>query len=168
MTRFGDTLNLKQCFLAAGALAAGLMVYVLCRPPQTTLLGQWILGGLEASSIQRSPLGLLGGIIPEVVHPFGFSLLTLALLPRSGRKTRICVCVFWLVVELFFELGQGIGAQVADLLTRVMPHHAASTMLANYFVFGTYDPLDILAICLGIAAAYSVAEKTAMPCAEIH
>ncbi|MBW2109029.1 MAG: hypothetical protein JRI36_10245 [Deltaproteobacteria bacterium] len=166
--RSSNTLNWKQCLLAVGALAAGVMVYGLDRPTETTLLGRWIHGALETPSIQPSRLGLLGGIIPELVHPFGFALLTLALFPHSAKKTRIGLCAFWLTVELLFECGQGIGWPVAHFFMWAMPQHTASTMVANYFVFGTFDPLDILAICVGIVAAYAVAEKTAIPSLAIH
>lgn len=140
---------------------AGLMVYVLDRPADATILGKCIHAWLGGPWIKTGRLGVFGGIIPEFVHPFGFALLSIALFPRSGRTTRLGICGFWLTVELFFECGQGIGRPVVDHLIHLAPQYAVPTPVANYFVYGIYDPLDILAICLGITAAYGVAERTA-------
>lgn len=139
--------------IAAVALGMGMSVYVLARPPIDLLPFSW---NLQAGV----GLGLLGGVLPEFVHIFAFILLTAAVAPGPPRL--IAICVFWLGIEILFELGQHpalapvIGSALPTWLEqlRILDH------TASYFLHGTFDPWDLVAIALGTLAAYAVIKRT--------
>jgi hypothetical protein len=149
--------RLIKLIVAVCALFLGTMEYVLSRPAHSSGLGT-ILGAAGDAPRKVSMFGFLGGVIPEFIHPFSFALITMALYPRADQKSRGIICVFWLVVEVLFELGQAFGHQVSQFLGNTLPHGGMIRLLQNYFATGTYDHLDILAICLGIASAFVIGE----------
>jgi hypothetical protein len=150
--------RLIKLIIAFCALFIGAMEYVLSRPAHSSGLGTAILGTVSDFPWKVSMFGFLGGVIPEFIHPFSFALMTMALYPRTDQKTRGIICVFWLVVEVLFELGQAFGHQISQFLGNTLPHGGIIRLLQNYFARGTYDRLDILAICLGIASAFVLGE----------
>jgi hypothetical protein len=150
--------RLIKLIIAVCALFLGTLEYVLSRPTHSSGLGTAILGTASDFPWKVSIFGFLGGVIPEFIHPFSFALITMALYPRVDQKTRGIICVFWLVVEVLFELGQAFGHQISQFLGNTLPHGGIIRLLRNYFARGTYDHLDILAICLGIASAFIIGE----------
>jgi len=150
--------RLMKLIIAFCALFLGTMEYVLSRPAHSSGLGKAILGTVNDFPWKVSMFGFLGGVIPEFIHPFSFALITMALYPRADQKTRGIICVFWLVTEVLFELGQAFGHQISQFLGSTLPHGGIIRLLQNYFARGTYDHLDILAICLGIASAFVIGE----------
>ncbi len=149
-----NIINSKQLILGSVALAVGLMEYVLNRPSASTYLGKWTEAFTGEFSLQMDVFGLFGGVVPEFVHSFCFALVTIALFPGASKKLRATVCAVWLAVELFFEIGQCFGHQISQCLTRIVSYNIFLGPVKNYFLFGTYDHLDVLAICLGIITAY--------------
>jgi MFS superfamily sulfate permease-like transporter len=73
-----------------------------------------------------SVFGALGDHLPTLVHPFAFVLITAAALWPWPRLLPH-ICAAWFALEFAFEFG-----------------------------FGTFDPLDVLSIALGIVLAYLV------------
>ena len=155
-----NTVNSKQFLLGSGALFIGLVEYILSRPTGSTYLGKIIGAHVGDFSSKMDIFGIFGGTLPDFSHAFAFALITMAIFPRAGRKLRGVICLSWLVVELFFEIGQRFGHQIAQCLLEIVPYRGVSDPLANYFVNGTYDHLDVFAICLGITVAYTVSELT--------
>ncbi|NVM57153.1 MAG: hypothetical protein HWN51_03415 [Desulfobacterales bacterium] len=152
--------NSRQFAVGFSALLVGLMEYVFSRPADSTYLGKMI-GALAGDFPFRIEMfGIFGGILPEYVHAFSFALITMAIFPRAVKKVRGAICLFWLVVELFFEIGQYFGQQIAGYIPKAFDHIFMLDNLKSYFVNGTYDHLDVLAICLGITAAYITGELT--------
>ena len=150
--------KLLQVTIAVCALGIGTMEYVLSRPAHSTGLGSALRGIIGDLPFKMSMFGFLGGVVPEFIHPFSFALITMAVYPRADQKTRGIICVFWLVVEVLFELGQAFGHQLFQFLTDTLPQAGVSRLLTNYFAAGTYDHLDIVAICLGTASAFILSE----------
>jgi hypothetical protein len=150
--------NILQLILGLGALFIGVLEYALSRPPDSTCLGAAI-GVVAGDSPFRADLfGFLGGIVPEFVHPLAFALITMVLFPETSRRIRLMICFFWLTVDLLFEVGQYFGQQISQFLPTILPHSLPSELLINYFLRGTYDHLDVLAICMGIVSAFIIGE----------
>jgi hypothetical protein len=86
--------------------------------------------------------------LPSLVHPFAFSLLAAASLPRRARW-HLAACAAWCVINLLFEAGQ--HAAWSPLLASWL----GDGLLADYFVHGTFDLADVAAIVAGslLAAA---------------
>ena len=113
------------------ALAAGVSVYALDRPPGSV---GFLPRGLVADS---GSFGLLAGSLPTFLHTMAFALITAALL-RQTRQARLAACAIWAAVNLAFEASQ----------------HAAFREFTGFGMHGAFDPLDLLAALLGAVAAY--------------
>jgi hypothetical protein len=152
--------NFIRIGLGFGALVLGFVEYIFSRPLDSFYLGKIISRHFGNFSFNVKIFGPFGGVLPEFVHPFSFALFTLALFPKAGRKLRGIICLFWLVVDLFFEIGQYYGAQLAEFMTKVLPLGYVSDLVRNYFLNGVYDHVDILAIVCGILTAFLIGEFT--------
>ena len=150
--------NSLQFIIGVGALLVASMEYVLSRPVDSTCLGAAAKVATGDIPFKMGIFGIFGGIVPEFIHPFSFALITIALFTRKSRGIRAIICLFWLVVDVFFEIGQAFGHQISQFLPRILAHTKLSELLANYFLRGTYDRLDIVAICLGTASAFIISE----------
>ncbi len=135
------TYRQARLLTAAGlALAAGTLVYLTDRVGARSLLLPTV-----AALADRQWFGVLGGWLPSFFHPFAFSLLTAAVLPPTSAP-RYLVCVGWGLVNLLFEVGQ--HPRLSGPLAAVLP-----TDIGNYFVRGTFDIGDLMAIGLGSLTA---------------
>jgi hypothetical protein len=152
------SVNSKQFLLGSCGLFVGLTEYLLSRPAESTYLGKAIKALAGDFPFKMNVFGILGGVLPEFVHPFSFALITMAIFPQASKHARGMICLFWLVLELFFEIGQFCGSQLAQYIPKVFDHLYILGSLRSYFINGTYDHLDVLAICFGITAAYVVSE----------
>ena len=138
--------------LGSLALALGVLVYLTDRAAFRALL----IPGIHLP-LRGLLFGSLGQWLPSFVHPFGFSLITAAVLrPGPGSAQRACMA--WCLVNIAFGLAQ--LRSVAAFLAEAMRDHLGSTrpvtLLANYFLRGTFDPGDIVAAVLGALTAAAV------------
>ncbi len=150
--------NKAQIVIGLTALLLGTMVYFLDRPWEQTI---FVPGDLSLFPLTPSVFGVIGHSLPTFAHVFAFSLLTMALV-GGAKRAAITVCLGWFLVEAAFELGQHPALALA-LATAMPPWFAGLPILnnsASYFLHGTFDPLDILAIALGALAAYFVIQRT--------
>ena len=150
--------NLLQLILGLGALMIGVMEYVLSRPVDSTCLGAAAKAATGDLPFRMGVFGIFGGTLPEFIHPLSFALITMALFPKKSRGIRAIICLFWLLVNLLFEIGQAFGQQISQFLPTILPHTKVSDLVIIYFLRGTYDRLDVLAICLGTASAFIISE----------
>ena len=153
--------NIIRIGLGLGALFLGSLEYIISRPADSSHIGRIVSEFAGNLLFRIDVFGFLGGFLPDFIHPFSFALLTMALFPAGARKVRGIICLFWLVIDIIFEIGQFFDQQIAEFMAKLFSHNSAANILANYFTKGTYDHLDILAICLGITAAYTIGEFTA-------
>lgn len=137
--------------IAVGALAVGALVYVLDRPAATVYL---LPQSFSFAAGHHIWFGALGGHLPEFVHVYAFILLTLAVGSWPARVWPICG--FWWLVDSLFELGQHpeLAPRIAAALPAWFQHIPVLDHTANYFLHGTFDPLDLVAIALGTLLAY--------------
>jgi len=142
--------NLAQLLIGAFSLTVGLVVYLVDRPAD----GAYFLYRTStAFSLDDALPGLLfgrlGGNLPTFIHVFSFSLLTAGLLGCERRGCQI-VILSWLLVDCAFELGQKF--------VRISPNMFDGVPVlentGNFFVNGTFDPLDLAAAMAGAVAAY--------------
>ncbi len=142
--------------IAAAALTIGLLVYLLGREHGAIyFLTLW-------SPVEHTRINLadgLGGSLPAFVHSYAFILLTYWVVfpDRTGLPA---ICLGWMALESLFE-----GAQSEPLAAWLATHTPAwftgvplLENWADYFLHGTFDPFDLLAIAAGGIAAYLTAE----------
>jgi hypothetical protein len=146
--------------LAIAVLVLGALVYVIDRPVGSAVGLTWLMGR-SGSSV----FGALGGSLPTFAHTFAFSLVSCLLLPaHADRAAGIgrC-CALWAAVEIVFECLQhpALGLPLATHLKQLAPSGSLPDTLAvyfaNYFAHGRFDPLDVIAACLGAAASFGIA-----------
>jgi hypothetical protein len=141
-------MDLRVTAIAVAALAVGVAIYVLDRPPGSAYL---LPRGATLFSGTALWFGGAGDWIPAFLHVFAFSLLSAALL-RASRAAAASACVAWWAIDSLFELGQHPA---------ISPHLGAA-----YFVRGSFDPADLLATALGAVFAYAtliLIRRRAMP-----
>ena len=161
---FGITVEIKDSLIRAvlgfSVLLLGAAEYIFNRPLESSQLGIF-LKHFAGNIPKINMFGSLGGVMPDFAHACAFSLFTLVLFPKAVRKIRVLICLFWLAVDVFFETGQFFGQQIAGIINIILPSNTVTTLLKSYFVNGKYDPMDILAIVLGVGTAFLIGELTA-------
>lgn len=109
----------------------------------------------------RSAFGVLSGSLPSFAHVLAFTLLTAALLgPACFAPGRICAT--WWSLDTVFELGQAdaFSSYVLDRIPATFSDTSPIRHVTNYFRYGTFDPLDLIAITLGAVVAYLLISAT--------
>ena len=139
-------------WLAAALLGLGVLVYALDRGGTAYFLPDWL-----ARAAGPTVFGTLGAHLPTFVHPFAFVLITAVIL-RPAPRQLLLICGAWFVIECAFEVGQWspLGERIADAVPVWFDGVPLLEATGNYFSRGTFDPLDILSIALGVIGAYLV------------
>ena len=150
--------NKAQIVIGLAVLLLGTAVYFLDRPWEQTI---FVPGALSLFPLTSSVFGVIGHSLPTFAHVFAFSLLTIALV-GGAKRAAITVCLGWFLVDATFEMGQ--HPQVAGWLSNLVPqwfeHLPVLDRTADYFVYGTFDPLDLLSVAFGALVAYLVIRRT--------
>lgn len=146
-------INTTRILIGAGALVIGLLLYFTDRPPDETYFLARI--GLTNTLYHVVPplFGHLGGNLPAFLHVFALILITGGIL-ASGRTGSLIVAVSWFVTDAAFELGQKFPAWTERLVPGWFDAIPILDTTRNYFRFGTFDSLDMVAVAVGAAAAY--------------
>jgi len=137
-------------------LGVGVLVYVVDRPAGATALPE----NLTFFQPTIRFFGVLGQSLPSFVHVFAFSVLTTALLGAS-RRVAIAACAGWALVNAAFEFGQHplIAARLSQLTPSWFGNIPILARTQGYFLYGTFDPLDLLFIALGALSAYLLMKR---------
>lgn len=136
--------------IALAALALGIGVYLVDRPPgHALLLPRW-------AAVAGAPsFGAIGDWLPSFVHPLAFALLTALALPAAS-PWRYRGCVAWGAVDVAFELGQHPALKAAWRACLDVSGNALLGDVVRYFLFGTFDVADLVATLAGAFAAAAV------------
>ena len=109
---------------------------------------------LEQLIVPLPLLSQISGQLPSFFHTFAFILFLVVVLNPS-RAGLFLVCLGWMAIELFFEIGQ--HPFFAHYLIEWVPAWFADVPFLeatdSYFLTGTFDPVDVLFIFFGTAAA---------------
>jgi hypothetical protein len=151
MSRFGTI----RVLIGGAALGVGFLVYLLARPPEQTYFLYRI--GMTPGVHHTLPprIDLVSGSLPAFLHVFAFILITGGILTCQKSGSLIVACS-WLITDWAFELGQRYPAWSEALVPRWFDALPVLENTRRFFRTGTYDPLDMIAVCLGALAAYSV------------
>ena len=84
-----------------------------------------------------------------------FILLTVGV-AGWGRKAYLPVCLFWLIIDAGFELGQKYNTQAVSLVPDWFDDIFLLDNIRSYFVSGTYSLFDMAAIVGGACLGYWV------------
>ena len=149
----------RLALIGSLALALGLLVYATDRDPAHALLFP-TLAALHIGPI----FGAVGAWLPSFVHPFAFSLLSAAALPRRARPA-YGACAAWWAVNVAFEIAQHprLSGAVAHALHRTFGHGAVADALADYGLRGSFDRADLVAVTAGSLAAAALLHRFHQP-----
>ncbi len=143
----------KLLYIALFLLGFGFLIYILFRPCTSEYAFGLISPICWLSQEITSNLNIVTGRAPSLVHAFSLSIITSLIFPKINRSIIIASCVFWVVINLLFELGQLFKPQ----FTNKFNNSYADILMnkVNLFLYqGTYDPWDVLAAITGGAIAY--------------
>jgi hypothetical protein len=123
--------------LGGAALALGVAVYALDRPPGS-------VNFLPRAMVRDGGLfGPLAGALPTFLHTLAFASMTAAFLTPT-RRALLTACAVWAAIDLAFEVSQ----------------HPAFAEATGFGMYGSFDPYDLLAAPLGAAAAYILVKRS--------
>lgn len=151
--------NRIQLLIGIAGLLSGTIFYLAFRcPDQTYFISKFGVDICLRSIFQRR-LGTIGNNLPTFIHVFSFILLTAAFIHLNKRKCFL-ICLCWCVVDCAFELGQKFNS-----LSSMIPDWFAGIPIlentGNYFLHGTYDLNDLIAIIIGTVFAFFTLQMTA-------
>jgi hypothetical protein len=151
--------NWRQAGIGVAALVAGAALYLLERP-----LGPIALTPEGWSLIEDGGpiLGFLGRVLPDVLHPFAFAMLTGALL-LPGTLRYGLACLAWATFDLVLEAGQAppVLAWLEETLAPWAGQVPGVDLLLAYFGDSVFTVMNLLAVVLGACAAWLVLQVTA-------
>ena len=149
-------INKKQLLLGILFLLAGTMVYLVDRPIGSTYF-LYKYRSIQIFFHQMPTLyGKLGMFAPEFFHPLAFSLISMSLI--SSRKSKVMICFIWFSIDSIFELGQKFGIELAENLPKWCVTVPTIKGFIDFFVYGTFDFYDLVAIGLGSLTAFLILE----------
>jgi hypothetical protein len=145
--------DIYQLTAALSALLLGMLVYLFERPAESVYL--FTLFPISPAS-HFNMFGLFGHWLPSLVHSYAFILLTVVAVGNHS-KVIFYSCLFWMAIGWLFEWGQhpDIAIKLEANIQQWFPETPLLETTANYFQYGTFDPLDLLATFFGTVAAWA-------------
>ena len=102
-------------------------------------------------SIPVKPLIVeISGQLPSFFHTYAFILLTFIVLGASSRINLYLSISLWVFIEVLFEIGQHnlLSPSMINLIPGRFEGIPVFDITDKYFMYGTFDPLDLLAITI--------------------
>ena len=146
--------NRNQISIGLVALFLGSFIYLVDRPPYETY---FVFNILKISFHDTLPslFGTMGHVLPSFIHVFSFSLMTAGLI-CSRQRGYLISCSGWFLIDSSFELGQRFGEFSAGILPSWLEGIPVLESTKNYFLQGTFDPIDLVGTALGATTAYLI------------
>jgi len=160
--QFFSNPKIKTVAIACLALLLGVVLYILDRPhDRVYFLDEWFEkeGMLDNQSDGLGQyFGNLGQYLPTFLHTYAFILLTMVVVfpHKKFKKNIIWICLFWFILESLFEVAQidAIANSLAQGFPTAFNNIPFIENIPNYFIYGTFDVLDLVSIAVGASFAY--------------
>jgi len=153
-------MNRVQILIGIFGLVVGTLVYIFDRSLyQTYFLFKMMKFGYMPYQISNNLFGPLGGSLPAFTHAFSFILITAGLL-GCNKLGYFFICLFWLFIDLIFELSQKFSSFSFGLIPGWFENIFILENMRNYVIRGTFDFMDLVFICLGCGIAFLVLLNT--------
>lgn len=128
--------------------------YLLARPPASVyFIVQYLPfsgnGGAHSGVFENPVFGSL----PMFFHVCAFTLLTAGCF-RPGKRVAAVSSLFWLLVNVVFEILQKFDQVATALIPAWFDHYPWLESFRPYFQYGTFDPFDLLFALFGAGTAY--------------
>jgi hypothetical protein len=142
------TINTQNIIIGIILLLLGASVYIIDRPPSETYFIFAMPFQFSLYDITPSVFGSLSNFLPHFFHVTAFIFLTAGFVD-SGKRSYPVICLFWMTINLGFELGQKYGDYAAGIVPAFFDRIFLLENTRNYFLYGTYCHLDAVAIIIG-------------------
>lgn len=153
-----STINRVQILIGVAGLLVGSLIYLVDRPPDQTYF-VYTVANISLFNIIPNLFGLIGNSLPAFIHVFSFILITAGLV-FCKKRGYLIICLSWFIVDCAFELCQKFN----NLALKIIPNWFAGIPFLenteNYFLQGTFDIFDLIAIAFGTVIAYFVLQTT--------
>jgi hypothetical protein len=150
---------MQQILIGLAALLVGSLVYLVDRPPDQTYFVYNSSIDISLYNTLPNLFGIIGNSLPTFIHVFSLILITAGLISFQKKGYRI-ICLSWFLVDCAFELGQ----KYKSLPLKIIPDWFEGILFLentrNYFIRGTFDPIDLAVIAFGTVIAYLVLLNT--------
>jgi len=148
-------INKLQILIGVAGLLLGSLVYLVDRPPEQTYFIYSSNINISLYNSLPNIFGFIGNILPAFIHVFSFILITAGLI-FCKKRSYLIICMAWFLIDCAFEMGQ----KFYTFPTKIIPHWFSGIPFLenteNYFIHGTFDFTDLIAIALGSITAYLV------------
>jgi hypothetical protein len=154
-----NSVNRLQILIGLFFLFIGALVYLIDRPPYLTYFVYRYGQILSLHKIAPNIFGPFGNSLPDFIHVFSFILITAGIV-SCGKRGCLIISLSWLIIDCAFELGQ----RYHSLPLKIIPDWFSGIPILEatkgYFLTGTFDFNDIVALLLGTSIAYLVLVTT--------
>jgi len=148
-------LNIRQIIIGAVVLLVGALVYLIDRPPDQTYFIYKIGMNINLFGLLPIVFGPIGNFLPSFIHVFSFILITAGLIAR-GKRDYLIICLSWFIIDCAFELGQKFILWPSRIIPDWFVGIPFLENTKNYFMQGTFDWVDLVAIVIGSITAYLI------------
>jgi len=155
----GKHLNTPQLLIGFNALLLGAIFYYFFRSSGNIYFIEF-LGLAPQLHITMPPLLTgVGRCLPTFIHVFSFILLTAGFVAGS-KKSYLIIALAWCAIDLLFEIGQGFGREIMQIIPDWFSDIPFLENTRNYFMRGSFDWYDLVSIAIGSLAAYFILRLT--------
>ena len=146
-------INIRQILIGLTVLLLGTLVYLIDRSPNQTYFVYKSFVNISLHNTLPNLFGFIGNSLPSFIHVFSFILITAGLV-HCQKKGCLIICAFWFLTDIAFELGQ----KFKILTLKIIPDWFSGILFLEnskkYFLSGTFDFNDLIAITFGTILAY--------------
>ena len=149
-----NRVNILQVLIGVAVLLVGSLVYLIDRPPDQTYF-IYRVANISLYNTLPNLFGHIGNSLPEFVHVLSFILITAGLISYQKRGYLI-ICLSWFLIDCAFELAQKYNTWFLKAIPDWFLGIPFLENTENYFIQGTFDFIDVVAIVFGTVMAYFV------------
>lgn len=151
--------NKLQVLIGAAALLVGALVYVVDRAPDETYFIYSSGVNISLPNILPNLFGPIGNSLPAFIHVFAFALITAGVI-SCGKRGWLIICLSWFLIDTAFEFGQKYSAWTANHIPASFRGIPVLENTKAFFLRGTFDVHDFVAMAIGAITAYAVLSAT--------
>jgi hypothetical protein len=144
---------------AAVLLIGGALVYVVDRAPDETYFVYSTGVNISLYNILPNVFGLLGNSLPAFIHVFAFALITAGVV-SCGKRGWLIICFTWFLIDSAFEFGQKFSTWTVNFIPGSFESIPILENTKAFFLQGTFDVHDLVAMAIGAITAYAVLTAT--------
>jgi hypothetical protein len=151
--------NKLQILIGLGALLIGSLVYLVDRAPNQTYFVYSTGVNISLHNILPDLLGPLNSFLPSFIHVFAFALITAGVV-SCGKRGWLIICFSWFLMDAAFEFGQKFSVWTLKLIPGSFESIPILENTKGFFLRGTFDVYDLVAMAMGAVVAYVVLSVT--------